>query len=553
MPAKRSTMDEGIAHLNAGRLAQAERCFRIAAQRELTPQVLNNWALCRRMAGDPADALAILQPLLAGPDPAPFTRALASRCYGDLGRRDDARRLLDLAIRDFESRRPDPAWTEYTAGIKQAAADLGDHRLVLELHKRWPGQNLGLGGHLGAVAAFNLGKYEQAIRYWERIDDRHWEQPKQAYMIAASLVQDGIAPPFQLEYDATAGAEAPEPTPAGLARAVAIGNVKAFYLAMMVTPDDEAERFAEMLVQYGGDWGADLGRRLLRAPFVPMPIKTAAARALTTCGIFQPGEQIPVVVEGNETRIVLKQTEIRLDSDPALDRLVAEARQLSRTGRRDEAIRILTELHMERGISYPPAMAALAEFFEADGRHAEARSYRNTLEKLRQSVRPAPQFDMVAMGDIAREEEEERPISPDRTLRTYLKGLPLQWLNAAAAAHGLPPARRRPEREQGLATALADLSHLQQVLAAEGPQVRQALRFLLEQGGVAKLSVLTRRFGAMAGDGFWWEERPPASPVGRLLCLALGFVGRMNLDGRRHKVVVVPAELRAALARCLTA
>jgi hypothetical protein len=100
---------------------------------------------------------------------------------------------------------------------------------------------------------------------------------------------------------------------------------------------------------------------------------------------------------------------------------------------------------------------------------------------------------------------------------------------------------------------LADLPHLARVLAAEGEPVRQALRFLLQQGGVAKLSVLTRRFGAMDGDGFWWEERPPASPAGRLLCLALAFVGRMPLDGRRYKVVVVPPEPRAVLARCLKA
>jgi tetratricopeptide (TPR) repeat protein len=371
MAPKRSTLDRGIADLDAGRIADAERYFRMAAQQALTPQVLNNWALCRRPAGDPADALAIRHPLLADPAPAPFSRALASRCCGDLGRRDDARHLLEQAIRDFDSRRPDLAWTEYTADVKQAAADLGDHRLVLELHKRWPGQDLGLGGHLGAVAAFNLGQYEQAIRYWERIADPGWRRPKQGYIIAASLVLDGVAPPFQLEYDPTAGSETPAANPAAFARIVAIGNIKADFLAMLAGPGvADAERYAEMLIEYGGDWGADLGRRLLRAVRVPMPVKMATARALTSRGIFQPGAEIPMVVDGRETRVILRQTEFRPEHDPGLDRLVAEARQLSRAGRRAEAIRILMDLPLERGIAYPPAMLALAEFYEANGRHA---------------------------------------------------------------------------------------------------------------------------------------------------------------------------------------
>ncbi|MBC7083460.1 MAG: tetratricopeptide repeat protein [Firmicutes bacterium] len=74
---------------------------------------------------------------------------------------------------------------------------------------------------------------------------------------------------------------------------------------------------------------------------------------------------------------------------------------------------------------------------------------------------------------------------------------------------------------------------------------------ILDRGGWAKLSALTRRFGSMEGDGFWWEEIPPRSTLGRLRRKALVFVGRAVVEGRRYKVAVIPVELREDLAELL--
>ncbi len=60
------------------------------------------------------------------------------------------------------------AWIEYTLTIKRAAAELGEYRLLLDLHDHWPGRDLALGGFLAGVAAFNLGKCERAAKYWRR-------------------------------------------------------------------------------------------------------------------------------------------------------------------------------------------------------------------------------------------------------------------------------------------------------------------------------------------------------------------------------------------------
>ncbi len=55
----------------------------------------------------------------------------------------------------------------------------------------------------------------------------------------------------------------------------------------------------------------------------------------------------------------------------------------------------------------------------------------------------------------------------------------------------------------------------------------------------------------MDGDGYFWDEAPPASPLGRLRALGLLFVARAPVGGRSHKVAVVPPELWEPLATAL--
>jgi len=157
----------------------------------------------------------------------------------------------------------------------------------------------------------------------------------------------------------------------------------------------------------------------------------------------------------------------------------------------------------------------------------------------------------VEVGDFWREEEDEKPIRPDIALLTALNRVPVQWLNAAAAAFGLPPVRLRKERARRLAEAMGNPERLRQVLAQVSPEAREALRYVLDRGGWCRLSALTRRFGSQDGDGFWWDKHPPTSPIGQLRARCLLMVGRALLNGRRHRIAVVPRELRAPLAAAL--
>lgn len=205
-----SLLDRGRRLLDDGHHDQAESLFRQAAAACPIPAAYNNWALCRLEAGDPTGALQALSPLLRDPSPAPYSRALASLALQERGDTSEAKRLLLQAIRDFDQGQADPgshfampdaAWIEYTALIKRAAGKLGEHQLVLDLHKRWPGQEFPAGAFAAGVAAFNLGRFARASRYWRRIKSPAWRRRMEAYAQVADLAETGVVPPFPLEYD----------------------------------------------------------------------------------------------------------------------------------------------------------------------------------------------------------------------------------------------------------------------------------------------------------------------------------------------------------------
>ncbi len=89
-------------------------------------------------------------------------------------------------------------------------------------------------------------------------------------------------------------------------------------------------------------------------------------------------------------------------------------------------------------------------------------------------------FGVEQVAEAMRAEAEEKPISLKVSLRAALRRIPFPWLNAAAATHGAQPARLRRDRERALAEMLTDPAVLRRALSRESPEVRAALRFLLE-------------------------------------------------------------------------
>jgi hypothetical protein len=150
-----------------------------------------------------------------------------------------------------------------------------------------------------------------------------------------------------------------------------------------------------------------------------------------------------------------------------------------------------------------------------------------------------------------RKRVEEKPIQVDTKLQAALNKQPAVWVEAIYGALELRGARRARERVKEIAAKLPEAGFLREVLARLPQEAHEALRLVLERGGWIKYGQLTRRFGSDAGDGWFWNERPPTSILGRLRLYGLLFVGRAALGGRRWKVGVIPVELRDPLREIL--
>ena len=153
-----------------------------------------------------------------------------------------------------------------------------------------------------------------------------------------------------------------------------------------------------------------------------------------------------------------------------------------------------------------------------------------------------------------RKEQENKPINLNSKLSAALNKCPSPWINGICKQLGLDPKALRAKKKKGDAIQdhLTDLSKLRQVLKPLPAASRQALSYVLEQGGWVKLGQLTRRFGTMDDVGwFWGENEPPVSPLGQLRVRGLLFVGKVGLEGRNYGVAVIPKELREPLAELL--
>ncbi len=79
----------------------------------------------------------------------------------------------------------------------------------------------------------------------------------------------------------------------------------------------------------------------------------------------------------------------------------------------------------------------------------------------------------------------------------------------------------------------------------------ELLLYLLSKGGWAPLSSVSRKFGKMEGDGYFWEEEQPVSTTGRLWSTGLIIVGKAILNNRQVKIATIPADLKPLMEKIL--
>ncbi|WP_211230122.1 tetratricopeptide repeat protein [Desulfovirgula thermocuniculi] len=221
-------------------------------------------------------------------------------------------------------------------------------------------------------------------------------------------------------------------------------------------------------------------------------------------------------------------------------------------------------LHLEMG-NAAAAREDLDALKELDREALEelGKDYQEQLALLETKVGLAERIELLSNPSIIegvvqyveeeekRREVEEKPLSIDVPLSRGLKNMPVHWLEAALLSFGLAPARIRREKERQLKEFLSNRENLARVVQALEEKEKELLEYLLARGGFSRLNAVTRKFGSMEGDGFFWNEKPPSSPLGVLWSRALVMVGKAVLEGRNCRVAVIPADLRPLLREIL--
>lgn len=332
--------------------AQAVQSFQKLLAQEDDPVFRNNLGLALYMEGDLEKTWEILQPNLKNGVLNPFARALAGMVLVGLRRSQEAPSYVKEAVQQFEAWASNPkalgiepsAWWEYTVIIKRAAGLLEEHRLVADLHRRWERFYQTREDFFQAgVAFFNLKYYTRAAKVWSRVQGRDWAF-LDYYIMVARVLEQGLAPSFTLPYSPPKlGGADREYSPEALDKLLVQGGSRALFLAQLFFAGlsrKKVEQLLTVLISRCGDWGLALGRIILESNSVPFDWKIRAGQILTDCGVFQGGEPINIVVDGEEESIVLEWRSVRPASLEQKVRL-GEIGKILEQGRYEEALECL--------------------------------------------------------------------------------------------------------------------------------------------------------------------------------------------------------------------
>jgi len=621
-------MEQASKLISENKLDDAEKILqKLMLQAESKQKIIvaNNLATIEHARGNIEKALFMLEPLLEAGTAieSPYTFGLAAQLYAQLDRRNEAERCLNQAVKVFEKMLPrlreediEPhSWYEYTIQLMRAAGALGDHRRVIELYKKHERYHVNWENRFNAgIAYFNLKRYKQAASIWDPLNKiGNFIIPLQE---VAFFMERDVVPHFELSYNPPYWDEVIEQfKDAGddrekQERVLEDGQVRAMLLGTLfgeLAGEEEKKNAAKILIDYGREWGKELGQRLLESALVPYEIKMGVVFALIERGVYKEGEEVPVWIDGEETVVRVEKKEVSTEPDQELDHLCDRALALRKKGQINEAIALLEPVYRE-GNFYPRAMVTLANLYRnirefepalrilkplADvmpeepviminlaGLYVESgqfdqalrciakienegmdEKYRKQLDSIRrmaeQRLTPGDYADqikgnyMYQVEEDLRAEVEEKKITPESTLTRGLKNMPNEWLLVMCAIHDIDPCRLRSQREKAIIAYLTDPACLKQAVQELTPDEQELLFYLLNKGGWALLSSVSRKFGKMEGDGFYWDEKEPQSMTGRLWSKGLIMVGKAIHNNRQVKIAAITADLRPLLENIL--
>lgn len=148
------------------------------------------------------------------------------------------------------------------------------------------------------------------------------------------------------------------------------------------------------------------------------------------------------------------------------------------------------------------------------------------------------------------ERRRTRPIRPDAPLKECLGRLSRESLVVTARVHSVSYVKLRKELlVERLVEALTDPRALERAVSGLSDMERQALRDVLDAGGILPWDEFTARYGSDVEESQYWYYQEPETVMGRLRMY--GFLSDGTVEGQR--VVLVPSELRGLLPPALAA
>ncbi len=391
-----------------------------------------------------------------------------------------------------------------------------------------------------------------------------------------------------------------------------IGQMRMMLLASILDAEStgkDVQMEVETLVVFGGDWGREFGERILASNSFGKTAKLYAASALIQIGVYQESDPIPMIIDGKEEKVIISEVIIPHKPDQEAREVLAEVAKLKEKGKIQEAIVLLENLTRKKKF-YPRPLLVLADLYCLQNEWGKAeevllllydvlpedpvvlynltvislekgdikksRFYFNRLnlqgmdnefkdkvkmlkdyiesqERELQKVLPFWNVEdaVNSMAESQRHKVEEKTLPKDAGLAKGLKNMPAIWLDGMLDYYDIDCSGKRQEKEKTIANYLHHRDNLADTLEDLEEEDIEVIKFLLANGGWARLSIVSRKFGSMEGSGYFWSEDNPDLPLAFLWSIGLVMVGRTILNERRCKIAIIPLDLRDQLQSLL--
>lgn len=167
-------------------------------------------------------------------------------------------------------------------------------------------------------------------------------------------------------------------------------------------------------------------------------------------------------------------------------------------------------------------------------------------EKLVTQVMMDEIMGLALMELVEELSRKELPLNP--SIGRGLRNWPVHWIDGACEVLGVEGLPRRPQREKQIINHLSDPDLLEELCEEHLDEDEfQLLRYIIGKGGWSRFQAISRLFGGLTGENYFWPEDGPCTSVGTLWSLGLVMIGQTVIDGRKTRIATIPAELRAPL------